>query len=306
MTFITSNDVQEWEFVDADGVSHPFDVANGIVPGRSANTGVPPTRRTGLRIPGVPGSLTQHRDYADKTWGLQVTFVGALRNAVSVEEALAEWASAFNVYKGAGLMRRTRADGVTVRRQAVDYDGGLEIDQSSGLWRKGAQQAVLMFFAADPFWYDDVETVVPFEAATGLPFFPIPNPTTGSFITLTASEVFGSVTVNNDGDVPVWPTWTITGPGEQIVVRNVTTGEVLDFGASTGLVLAAGEVATVVTTPGQTSLLLDDGTNLAGWLTDDSALWAIQRGSNVLQVEMTNVTADSSVELAYRRGWLTP
>lgn len=300
----TAVDVQTWEWIDADGVAHTFAEVNGIVPGRSQGTGMPPVRRSDIRVPGRAGAFNLDRTYGERTWALAVTL--ATTGPTTLEEAIAAWARRFNVLRGPGQIRRTRSDGTTRRVLYCDYEDGFGIDQAQGIWNSGAQGAVLMFFAADPFWYDDADTVVPFTTGgAGLGFFPIPNPTTGSFITLASSEVYGSVTVDNDGDVPVFPVWTIEGPGSDISLQNLTTGEELTLSAAGGLSLVAGETLTIDTRPGET-LLEVDGTNVARYLSDASSLWPLALGDNLLQVSMAGATGASSVELSYLRGWLTP
>lgn len=304
MTLRDDTDCQAWEWIDADGVSHPFDLTANMVAGQSQGTGVPPVRRVDVRVPGRSGAFTLHRDYGEKLVALSVTVAGS--GPQDVEEALAEWATRVNVLRGGGALARTRADGVTRRLLFCDYDDGFTIDQTASIWAEGVQQAVLMFFAADPFWYDDTDTVVAFTTGTGTGFFPIPNPVTGSFITLTASEVFGTAVIDNDGDAPVYPVWTITGPGATIRLVNVTTGEVLDLTDDGSLVLAAGDVLTIDTRPGYTTVSLDDGTNVANYMTDDSTLWPLVLGEQTVQVEMSGSTVASSVSLAYARKHLTP
>lgn len=301
---ITEVDCQTWEWVDALGVVHPFSEVTGIIPGRSANTGMPIVRRSDLRVPGRPGAFPLDRSYDSRTWALQVTLDTG--DAETLEEAIAAWARRFNVLRGPGQIRRTRADGVTVRVLNCDYDDGFGIDQARGIWEQGTQQAVLQFFAPDPFWYDEAATVVPFTTGGNTyGFFPIPNPITGSMITLASSEVFGGVTIDNDGDVPVFPVWTVTGPGSSITLRNLTTGRLLSLTAAGGLTLLAGETLTIDTRPGET-LLAVGSVEVAGYLTDASELWPLALDTNSVQVEMTGATSDSSVELSYTRGWLTP
>lgn len=304
MTLRDDTDCQTWEWIDADGVAHPVNLTTDVVAGQSQGTGMPPVRRVDVRVPGRAGAFTLDRNYGEKVVALSVTV--AADGPQGVEEAIAAWATRVNVLRGGGALARTRADGVTRRILFCDYDDGFTIDQTASIWSEGVQQAVLMFFAADPFWYDDADTIVAFTTGTGVGFFPIPNPVTGSFITLTASEVFGSAVIDNDGDAPVYPVWTITGPGAGIRLVNVTTGEVLDLTDDGSLVLAAGDVLTIDTRPGFTVLSLADGTNVANYLTDDSTLWPLVLGEQTVQVEMSASTVASSVSLAYARKHLTP
>lgn len=307
MTIRDDIDCQTWEWVDGDGNVHAIDLTNGIVAGQSQGTGMPPVRRVDVQVPGRPGSFTLHRSYGEKQVALQVVVAGS--SPTEVEQNIAAWATRCNVLRGGGALRRTRSDGVTRRVLFCDYDDGLTIDQTAGIWSEGVQQAVLLFYAADPFWYADAATVVNFTpgggSATG--FFPIPNPDTGSMITLVSSEVFGTVVVTNPGDAPAYPVWTLTGPGQSIKLRNLATGTVVDLTADGGLVLGSGEVATIDTRPGHTLLALDDGTNLARYLTDASTLWPIELGGpQTLQVEMSGATAGTSdVELSYTPAHLT-
>lgn len=303
MTVRDDIDVQTWEWIDGSGVVHAMNLTNGIVTGRSVGTAMPPIRRVDRRVPGRAGAFTLDRNYAEKSVAIAATLHTA--DAETLEEAIAEWASRFNVLLGGGALARTRADGVTRRLLYCDYDDGFGIDQQSGIWRRGTQQAVLTFFAADPWWYDDTDTVVTFTTGTGVGFFPIPNPTTGSFITLTSSEVFGSASIDNDGDAPVYPVWTITGPGSSIRLVHDTTGDVLDFTDDGSLTLAAGDVLTVDTRPGYTRVEVD-GTNVANHLTDESTLWPLALGTQTVHVEMSGSTGASEVELAYARKHLTP
>ena len=295
---------ETWQWIDADGASHTLGEASGLVPGQWVGFGIPPTRRVDRRIPGRPGAYTLDRSYGERTATLQVVVVASSMSGL--QQAIDDWAERFNVLRGGGTLRHTRTDGVTVRRLNCDYEAGLEISQAEGVWRAGAQAALLSFFAADPFWYDDTETTETFAASgTSAAFFPIPNATTGSFITLTSSEVFGSLVVTNDGDVPVYPTWTIEGPGSSITLRNVTTGKVITLSANGGLTLTAGQTLEIDTRPGST-LIERDSANVAAYLSDASELWPLALGANTIQIEMGGSTADSTVAISYRLAHLTP
>lgn len=298
-----------WEWIDPDGSVFAFNAANGAIAGQSTNFWMPPTRRLSQPIPGRVGTYTLDSSYRERVGGLQVVFdtrtlYPGSRDS-SVETILAAWAARFNVLRGAGQLRHTRLDG-TRRVLHCEYDDGFGVSQIDGVWRQGVQMAVLQFYAADPVWYDDADTTVPFTTSSGGSFLPIPNAGTGSFVTIVGSEVFGNATILNSGDVPIYPVWTITGPGSNITLRNVTTGEVLALTANGGLSLSAGQVLTVDTRIGSTKLQLADATNEAGYLTDASLLWTIGRGTQVLRVEMSGSTGASSVSLAYRKGFLVP
>jgi hypothetical protein len=41
---------------------------------------------------------------------------------------------------------------------------------------------------------------------------------------LSASSVLGASSIDNPGDVPAWPLWTVQGPTTQVQLTNTTTG----------------------------------------------------------------------------------
>lgn len=200
-------------------------------------------------------------------------------------------ARAMNPKRGEGTLRSTAADG-EIRDLRCRYVDGLGLEETF------PQFAVptLLFRASDPFWYAATDQIVEYRTGTPSTFFPLFP------LTLSSSTVFGDVIVDNTGDVEAWPVWLVTGPGSDLVLRNVTTGYVIDL----PITLAAGESLTIDTRPGERTVLKQDGTNLFPNLTDDSALWPLIEGDNRIQIEFSAATAASAVQLAYRRRFLTP
>lgn len=207
---------------------------------------------------------------------------------------LRSWAYWLNPLRGDGVLRVTAPDSA-VRELRCRYAGGLELAEgieTMGHW----QRAVLVFRAVDPFWYDQTDTITQYStgtAATFFPFFPMQ---------LSSSTIFGDVTVNNTGDVDAWPVWLVTGPGSGLVLRNDTTGMLIDL----PITLAGGESVTIDTTPGAKSVTKNDGTNMFASMTALSSLWPLIIGNNAVRIELSGATAASRVQLAYRRRFLTP
>lgn len=208
---------------------------------------------------------------------------------MDIRKKLRELTRIFNPLKGEGTIKSISPDG-SQREIKCRYIGGLEINESGQIWEK----FVLVLKAFDPYWYDTATNVQTFstgQLATFFPFFPL---------RLTASTVFADVSIDNSGDVETWPEWIITGPGENLVIRNLTTNEIL----SLTLKLGEGEILIIDTKPGKKSIRKNDGTNLFGTQSDDSSLWALQEGMNNIRIEMANATVNSSVQLSYRpRYW---
>jgi len=79
------------------------------------------------------------------------------------------------------------------------------------------------------------------------------------------------------------------------------TGKTLNLDVT----LTAGETVTIDTTPGTRSVTKNDGTNLFGELSATSSLWALAKGSNAIQLEMSSATSSSSIAYSYERRWLS-
>jgi hypothetical protein len=110
--------------------------------------------------------------------------------------------------------------------------------------------------------------------------------------------------VTNAGDVEAWPVWTITGPGSGIVLRNLTTGQSMDFGVGA---LAAGNTVVVDTRPGAKTAVANGSINVFPFLSAASVLWSLQRGANAVRLEMSGAIAGASgLSLAYRPRYLSP
>jgi hypothetical protein len=210
---------------------------------------------------------------------------------MEVRNKLRELLKAFNPLNGDGKLKCIAPNG-TQRELSCRYSGGMEISESGMTW----QRFVLVLKAFDPFWYDSsthVETFKTGQPATFFPIFPL---------RLTSSTVFADTSVNNEGDVETWPEWIIAGPGENIRLRNLTTGEVLNVFTSLGV----GETITIDTRPGKKTVKKNDGTDLFSTLSEASSLWSLQEGNNSIRIEMSNATSDSSVQLSYRNRYWGP
>jgi phage-related protein len=195
----------------------------------------------------------------------------------------------FNPMLGDGKLKIIAEDG-SQRLINCRYSGGLEIQETGLLW----QNVIIVLKAFDPFWYDPNPIVQTFTVGTSATFFPILP------MRLTSSTVFADTTINNEGDVESWPTWIITGPGDTIYIRNLTTGEFININYT----LQPGETINIDTRLGKKTVTLGDGTNLYPNMSSDSSLWALQAGNNQIRIEMQNSQVASSVQLSYQnRYW---
>ena len=196
-----------------------------------------------------------------------------------------------NPDRGEGRLRVT-APGGDQRELWCRYAAGLMGNEEFGV-NVLFQRAVLTFWAADPYWYavsPETETYLLTAASSFFPFFPL---------VVSASSIFGAMTITNAGDVDAWPIWTITGPGSDIYLRNVTYGEYLHVAAT----LNAGDILQIDTRPGYKTVEIN-GVNSFSMISAASALWNLRRGANSVKIEISGATAASACVLNYTPRYL--
>lgn len=275
-------------YVRADGVEVPLTEHPALETVRGM-TGrlLPPLAFTEDPVPGGAGSRTRSVRDLPRELGIPVTIRGDSRDDLRAN--LRSLASDLYAGRGDGVLRITAPSG-DVREVTGRFVSGLEGAEASPVLDKAA----LVFRAPDPYWQDGETISVSYSLGSPTPFFPFFP------LTLAPETVFGTTTVDNDGDVPAWPVWTIVGPGTSVVLSNDTTGESLTLTYT----LASGEAVVIDTRPGAKTVTLDDGSNLYGSLDNTSTMWALAEGSNTVSVTFNTSTVDSYVSLAYRRRYL--
>lgn len=144
---------------------------------------------------------------------------------------------------------------------------------------------VARFTAPDPHWAG-ASVASTFEPVTPLDFFN-PGPDTSAdpvLFNLMPDNATGSASIGNDGDVPVWPTYAVTGP---VVGFRVGVGA----GTVDGGAVAAGATVWVNTHPSrQTVGFSRDGNNETAWAALTARTFApIPAGERVpITVDLTN------------------
>lgn len=279
-------EVTEW--IDVDGVATEIDV-EWDADGRF----MPPIHRVEEPVPLQAGARLRSTRHAARDVALK--FLVAADTEAELRTSLRSLVLKMDPTRGDGALRVT-APGGDQRELACRYLAGLEMPEVEGQWSgPGTQTARALFRATEPYWTDVATITATFTTGTPAPFFPIFP------LRLASSEVFADDTIENDGDVEVWPVWTIVGPATSIVLRNLTSGKTLQLDYT----LAAGDTITIDTRPGAKTVLLDDGTNLFQYLTATSSLWSIARGDNAIRIEASSSTTDTQVVISYKRRYLT-
>lgn len=284
-------DTLKW--VDANGAVHDLTDASGAralrgVEGRF----MPPVSFIEEAVPLQPGARLRHTKTLPREVVVPIYFFAASETAF--RSALRTWLGRLNVDKGPGKLRVVGPGGDTRDLNAL-YAAGMEIIEGPQTGGPTWQKAVIVFRAVDPYWYDPNETSQSFAAGVAaifFPFFPL---------VLSSSEVYASTAVTNDGDVEAWPSWTITGPGTNPVLRNLTTGKKLAITKT----LVTGESILIDTAPGVKTVKDGGGVSLYDKLSADSSLWSLEPGVNSVTIELSGaVPAVSSVVLRYKRRYL--
>lgn len=127
-----------------------------------------------------------------------------------------------------------------------------------------------------------------------IPFFPV-------FVY--SSVVEGVYTLNIEGDEESWPTWEIGGPGTDLLIENMTTGEALFIEGD------IFEKVTIVTDPQLQDIYSDTWADGQWWDRVDikqGALFPLKAGENKIKVTMVGATQASYVEYKYREIWGAP
>src|SRR5581483_10404317 len=122
----------------------------------------------------------------------------------------------------------------------------------------------------------------------------------------TNSQLGNAITVTNNGKYECWPVWTITGPFVNLQIANSTTGYAIKLTAGAGINFSAGHTLTIDLRPGQKTILKEDLTNQASFLTSDSVLWPLAVGANNIIFTMTGNTSATTATVTYRQRYRAP
>ncbi|MEV4033391.1 phage tail protein [Streptomyces umbrinus] len=192
---------------------------------------------------------------------------------------------------GPGTLEVARPDG-SVRTVAVHYSAGYD---GRGQVATGItwDSAVLTLWCEDPYWVDVQAVTVHRETGTQVDYLePYPS--------VSSSQVLGATTVDNPGDVDVWPVWVITGPATSITFTREDTGETftLDMEDTVHGALLDGETVTVSTDPPR--VRSDSDENLVNGLNWPTAvLWALPPGETPVTFQLDGAAAGSAVDLLF-------
>lgn len=258
----------------------------------SQGLGIAPPTFASSEVPGGDGSLLRGKRLGERDVFIPVYLEADTEAAL--DEHRADLIRLLSPTDPRDLFVRVQAPGSeSYRELRVHYAGGLAGDFGSTYW--GTFQTIgLEFRAFDAFWLGQPLSISqqvdparkPFLSTT-TPFFPI---------MLADSTVDAQIVLQIGGDSPTWPVWTITPPGEDLLISHTETGKrfYVDGLLAEPLVIDM-ENAEVRTLSGE------DRWSSASM---DSQPFMLQPGRNVLDFSMVGATADSLVHVTYRPRYL--
>lgn len=195
-----------------------------------------------------------------------------------------------------GLQLMVESEDLGRREIGVVYTDGLDGD-FGGDYTSRSQSFLLEFEAVEHLWrgrpVELSKTVAPARKpflSTTVPFFPI---------VLSASTVQGEMSLLVRGDAPVFPVWTVTGPGRDLSITNPRTRERFYLeGSITSPItidMANGDVVSREAPNGE----LFDRVSL------DSKMMPLEPGNSMWNVALVGATEDSNISVTYTPRWLT-
>lgn len=190
-----------------------------------------------------------------------------------------------SVRKQPGILRITRPDG-TARQCRVMYESGLE-GRAGEDW-KFANPPITLFLP-DGCWTDVDDVQVTQDFQPGVSWF-------SPFRTVSPPGVGGDLTIDNNGDMPAFPMWTVSGPMSQLTATTYTTG----YAFTVTYPLLAGEQMTLTSKP--QTVLGPGAANLGDFVNWPAArIWRLEPGENNVSFAMQDAAAGSAVTLSYKR-----
>ena len=163
-----------------------------------------------------------------------------------------------------GILRKIRADGTIRDLNVIVLEGPSFTPATGNNWDEWATDDIIRFIAHDPVFFDpeEIETIFNFSTFEEL-VFPIDFP-----IAFFASTFDETDTIEYSGTWLSYPEIIMTGPMNNPIITNTTTGEKIELDYN----IALGETVTVTTEYGNKTITNNDGDNLIGTLTTDSDL----------------------------------
>lgn len=270
-----------YSLIGSNGDVITFDYLNYVLNPNFIGFGIPPAE-VRIEASAGDGGVYRHSKKGVRDIDLAVTILGTDR--ADVQTKLRRLSRLLQDSTGATQIVANYSDGTSLNLRG-HYVGGAESQ-----WGANAGQVwnrwVLSFQCPNPYWQTSVSEAFTIGAGgTGRGLLP-----QLSKLKVSSSSTLGVVTVNNAGDVPAYPIWTITGPVVNLEITNGTQS----FGFAS---VFSGEVITVNT---ETATVTDNnGDNAYSRLEPAPKLFSLPPGSTGINVNGIETDLNFNVQLSY-------
>jgi hypothetical protein len=230
------------------------------------------------------GGVFRHAKRGVRNLDIPITVVGTDR--ADVQTKLRRLGKLTQNLFGPLTLRASYTDGTSLDLKTYYVGGG------EGQWGASAGMTyatwTLSLKAPQPYWQSTtVEQFTVTRGATGRGLLPKLTK-----LRVSSSQALGAILINNTGDVPMFPTYRVLGPIDDLVVRS-DIGEEFSFNVD----LAAGEIININTETGQVTD--DAGVNQYSILNSAPKLFRIRVGESTVFIEGINVDENTRVDLFY-------
>lgn len=256
--------------------------------------GIAPVESEIVSIPSGHGALLRHTRLKEREIFLPVTLFG--RSYEECDRHRDELMALVDPTKGpVRITVQSKTRNRDARWIEAIYSDGLDGDYGAG--HTGFTHKIgLKFKAPLAFWSKDTVSRI-WQIAPGVKpflsrsqeFFPV---------ILTSSAIAGAFRIEIEGEQPVWPTWTVTGPGTDLTIA--ANGKKIHYEGG----LRMGEVVTIDAGEGDVYNAANTAGQLWSRISLDSEFFQLQPGLNDIQVTLTEASKDSMLTMAYRPQYL--
>ena len=272
-----------YALVGANGDTIVFDYQNYVLNPDFMGFYVPPAQ---VRIENSAGDggVFRHTKRGVRNLDIPITVVGSDR--ADVQTKLRRLAKLTQNVFGPLTLEARYSDNTSLQLKTY-YTGGAE-----GQWGSNSGQVwarvTLSLQAPQPYWTSTtVQQFTITQGASGRGLLP-----QLSKLKVSSSQALGQVLINNTGDVPIFPTYRIIGPLDDLSIESDGVG--FSFNAPVG----EGETIFVNTETGE--VYDDTGANRYGILNPAPKLFRLPVGSSVVDILGTGATEDSRIDVYYQ------
>jgi phage-related protein len=244
-------------------------------------------------LPGTEGSVVTGLSVRPRRVSVPVRFENTSRSALRA--FLRDLSLLLSPDDGDGQLISVDPDGVEYVlycRYAMGFEGDEKQEDGAN-----ALHAMLVFEAADPYWYSGELEISSSIMSTGPDFYKDPwYP-----FELESSQVVSDLQIFNPG-VRTWPIIYLRGPGGPgVTVRNNNTGQQIVLDQT----LVEGDELVIDMRPRELTVVLNSVTNVYSSLQVGSEFFPLAHGTTSIAIEMANADVSSSVQInAPIRWWI--